>query len=207
MCFWTGRSYPTIVTSREAVIGRPVNAAIAWTMIGAILLAAALSLLADAHLWGGFSVLFAVVAALPAGATRDWTTMVHWPLLAVAAVAVLTRAVGLFPAYVGYLALASLATVIVVELVEFTSVELSRRFAIGFAVLTTLALEALWIVAQFASDVLLGTAFLTTQVALQRDILIVTAVGFAVGGLFLGLFEVVEPMAAVDRSGDDVHSR
>lgn len=46
-----------------------------------------------------------------------------------------------------------------------------------------MALEALWIIAQFCSDVLLETDFLRSQIELQRDV-VVTAVSFLMGGVF-----------------------
>lgn len=135
-------------------------------------------------IWGGFSVLVAVVIAAPAIATRDWTAMAPWPLLSVAAIAVIARVAGLYPEAAGYVAIATFALVVVVELDVFTPIHLSRRFAVGFAVLTTLAIEAVWIVVQFFSDRWLGTGYLSTQTELQEDIVIVSAVSFAIGVIF-----------------------
>lgn len=73
--------------------------------------------------------------------------MVPWPLLSVAALAVVLRAVGIYPDIAGYVAITSIALLLVVELDVYTEVELSRRFAIVFAVMTTMALQALWIIA------------------------------------------------------------
>lgn len=188
---------------RDVEIGGRPNAIIGWMLVGVVVLMSVESFRRNAVLWAGFSLLLVSVAAFPALARREWAAMVPWPLLSIAAVAVIARTVRVYPEVAGYLALATLAIVIVVELVQFTPVELSRWFAIGFGVLTTLALEAFWIIAQFYSDVLLGSKFLTTQDALQQDILIVTVVGFAVGGFFLGLFELITPMKPTDRSVDE----
>lgn len=168
--------------------------------MGVIALGAIGSFLTGATLWGMFALLLVTVVSLPALATRDWTAMVSWSLLSVAAVAVIARAAEYHSEAAGYVAIAALALVVVVELDMFTSVELSRRFAVAFAVMTTMALEALWIIAQFYSDKWLDTAFLTTQTELQEDIVIVTIVGFVLGGLFQLYFARVEPAGAGDRT-------
>jgi hypothetical protein len=165
-----------------------VAAIVGWVLIGSIALGAAGSLLTGAVLWGLFSLVVLAVAVLPALTRRDWTAMVPWPLLLVAAVAVIARAAGRYAEVAGYLGIVALALVIVVELEAFTSVELSRWFAVAFAVMTALALQSIWIVAQFYSDRWLGTGFLSTQTELQEDIVLVTAVAVAAGGLFYWLF-------------------
>ena len=119
-----------------------VNPIVGWTMIGVIALGAAESFLTDAILWGLFSLLLASVASLPALTTGDWTAMIPWLILFVAAVAVIARAVELYSEIAGFLAIATLALTIVVELEAFTSVELSRWVAVLFAVLTTLAIQS-----------------------------------------------------------------
>lgn len=162
-------------------------AIVRWVLIGSIALGAAGSLLSGAVLWGLFSLVLLAVAVLPALTERDWTATVPWPLLLVAAVAVIVRAAGRYAEAAGYLGVVALALVIVVELEAFTPVELSRWFAVSFAVMTALALQSLWIIAQFYSDRWLGTGFLSTQTELQEDIVLVTAVAVAVGGLLYWL--------------------
>lgn len=168
----------------ELVHGNRRNATIGWVLIGVTTLWSIESFLTNAILWGGFSLLVVATALVPALSTHDWTAMVPWPLLLVAAIAIIARATDVYAETTGYLAIATLALIIVVELDTFTPVDLSRRFAIVFAVLTTMAIQALWIIAQFYSDRWLGTGFLSSQTELQQDIVIVTIVGFALGGLF-----------------------
>lgn len=177
-----------------------VNAILGWGLTGIVALGAAESLLTHAPYWGGFSLSVAAVASLPALAIRNWMAMVPWPLLFVAAIAVMARVVGFYPEIAGYLAIAALALIIVVELDVFTPVDLSRRFAVVFGVLTTMALESLRIIAQFYLDLWLGTGFLSSQTELQKDIVTVTAVAFAMGGLFQLYFAKVEPAGTVDQS-------
>lgn len=177
-----------------------LNAIIGWIMTGIMVIGAVESILTSAFLWGGFSFLLVAMALVPALTTRNWTAMVPWPLLSVAAVAVIARAAEVSFEPAEYIALATFALMIVVELDVFTPVELGRRFAVGFGVLTTMAIEALWIIAQFYSDQWLGTDFLRSQTELQKDIAIVTAVGFAVGGLFYWYFTRFNPAGIMTRS-------
>ncbi|MFD1589477.1 hypothetical protein ACFR9U_21075 [Halorientalis brevis] len=177
-----------------------------WFSTGVVALAAIESVRADALLWGVFSVLVAIVVSIPALTTGEWTAMVPWPLVSVAAVAVTARAVGVSPDAAGYLAIAMLALVIVVELDAFTSIELGRRFAVVFGVLTAMAIEALWIIAQFYSDRWLGTDFLSTQTELQLDIVSVTVMSVVVGSLVYWYLVRFESAGIVDRSAQGVKS-
>ncbi|WP_135304917.1 hypothetical protein [Haloarcula amylovorans] len=81
----------------------------------------------------------------------------------------------------------------VAELGAFTTVEMSYRFAVGFATLTTLALQGVWIVAQFYADRWLETEYLTTQVELQMDMVVVTVTTVVVGLLFQWYVSWFEP--------------
>lgn len=160
------------------------NALLGWGAAVCVVTAATMDLSLSPSIWGGYALLFLVVIALPAVVSRDWTTMAHWPLILVASVAVVAKLGGLFPEATGYTAIVALALVIVVEFDTFTSIELSRRFAVFFAVLLAMAIEAIWIVVQFVSDRWFGTSYLTTQTALQLDIVTVTVVSLAVGVVF-----------------------
>lgn len=176
-------------------------------MIGTIALGAIASLLTGDLLWGGFSLIVVVVTLLPVLATADRTAIVPWSLLFVAAIVIVARTAEFYPEATGYIAIATLALIVVVELDIFTSNELSRRFAIVFGVLTTMAIEALWIIAQYFSDRWLGTTFLTTQTELQQDITTVTVVGFTVGGLFYWYFTQSESVRPIDRESNQTETR
>jgi hypothetical protein len=76
---------------------------------------------------------------------------------------------------------------------------LSRRFAVVFATMTTMSLQAFWIIAQYYSDRWLGTAFLRTQLELQWDIVYVTAVGIGLGILAEWYFARFEPVGSFER--------
>nr|WP_277410181.1 hypothetical protein [Natrinema longum] len=179
-----------------------MNAAIGWLLTGIVVLGAIESVLTGVLLWGGFELVIVATVSVPALITGDWTAMVSWPLLAVAAFSVVAS-VAEFPSEtVVYLAVATLALIVVVELETFASVELSRRFAVGFAMLTTMALQALWTVAQFYSDRWLGTAYLHSQTELQWDFVSVTVVGLVLGVLFQWYAGRFEPAGAVARAAN-----
>ena len=176
-----------------------VNAVLGWTTTGIVALAAIESVLTDAVLWGGLALLIVSIVALPAVATGRPTAMVPWPIPSVAAVAVLGRALGFYPDVTGYVAIGTIALLLVVEADVYTDVELSRRFAVVFATMTTMSLQAFWIVAQYCSDRWLGTAFLVSQTELQWDIVYVTVVGVALGVLAEWYFDRFEPVGSFGR--------
>jgi hypothetical protein len=186
--------YSAVVGLDVRLRGDRVTAILGWVVAGVVMAAAAVSVVTNDPIWGGFSLTFVALIAFPAIAAHDWTAMAPWPVLTVGALAVTARIAGVYPEAAGYVAIATLALVIVVELDVFTSIHLSRRFAVSFAALTTLAIEAVWIIVQFFSDQWLGTGYLSTQTELQEDIVIVTVVGFIMGGLFYWYLARFEPI-------------
>lgn len=172
-------------TLRSLVRDGPTNARLAWLLTAVAGLASVWVLLTGTALWGLIGLCVVLVVALPALVTGDWTVVVPWPLPACGLVAGVLWVGGLFPEAAGHLAIATLALVGTLELDVFTEVELSRRFAVAFAALSTLAVQALWTVAQFYSDRWLGTDLLGTQTELQWDIAVVTAVAVSMGLAFV----------------------
>ena len=185
----------------------PVNAAFGWLSVAIAGVAAVQSLRGGALPWAVFTGLLLVVSLLPPVWTRDWSVMAPWPLLAVAAVAALVGGAGVRPEVAGYFVVAGLALLTAVELDAFTDVEMSRRFAVAFAVLTTLAVQGLWVVAQYYSDLWLGTGFLHTQRELQVDIVVVTAVGLAMGAAFEWYFARVDHVGSHRRPTTEPEAR
>ena len=165
------------------------HAILCWFLVGVVLVATLAGLWTGIRLWPVLSLLFVALAALPAIVYRDWQAMVPWPLLAGAAVAMGARVTGVYAEAAGFVSIATLGLLVVVELDVFTGVELGTKVAVAFGVMTTMAIEALWTVAQFYSDKWLGTRFLTTQTELQEDLVLVTVAGFVVGGLFYAYLE------------------
>ncbi len=183
---------PGMARLRAVVHDERMNALIGWMLTGIVVLTAMDSLLTDAFLWAGVALLVVVVAAVPAVVTSEWTMMVPWPLLLVAAAAMIVRRLGISVEIAGYFAVVALALIVVIELDAFTPVEMTRRFAVAFAALMTLAVQGVWTIAQYYSDQWLGTAFLHSQRELQLDIVVVTAIGITMAVLFEWYVEKVE---------------
>jgi hypothetical protein len=192
---------PSTVALEALVHGERTNAVLGWASTVVVAAAAVGSFLAGELLWGGLVLLVATVVSLPAVVTGDPFGMVPWPLPFLAAAAVVLGGAGFLPDVAGYVVIGSLALVLVVELDVYTGIELSRRFAVVFATMTTMALQALWIIGQFYSDRWLGTAFLQSQTELQWDIVYVTAVGVVLGVLAELYFRRFEPVGSFERPG------
>ena len=123
------------------VRGERMNATLGWMSLTIVVLVALRNVVGGAVLWTGFAVVVAAVTAAPAVSTGEWTTFVPWPLGVLLAAAFVGQAFGIAPEVAGYVAVATLALVVAVELDTFTEVDMSRRFAVVFAVLLTMALE------------------------------------------------------------------
>lgn len=160
------------------------NAVVGWSLLGAVLASAAYSTATGDLLWAVFEAAFVTVAALPALASRDWSVLVPWPLLAVGAVAVVGQTLGFHVELTSYTAVAAFALVGVAELDAYTRVAMSRRFTIAFAAMTTMAVQAVWTVVRFFADEMLGTDYVAGQAAVQWDFVFVTLVALVVGGAF-----------------------
>ncbi|ELZ17346.1 hypothetical protein C477_13985 [Haloterrigena salina JCM 13891] len=194
------------MTLAELIRDERINAIIGWLLVSIVALGGLENVFTGILLWGGFELLIVVAVAAPALTTGDWTAVVSWPLLAVVAFAAVAGA-AVFPFETSvYITVATLALIVVVELEAFTAVELSRRFSVGFAVLTTMALQALWTVAQFYADRWLGTEYLRSQTELQWDFVVVTVVGLALGGIFQWYVVRFQPAGAVDRAANGADS-
>lgn len=194
------------MTLEELVRGKRMNAVIGWLLTGIVALGAIESILTGVLLWGGFELVIVATVSAPALITSDWTAMVSWPLLAVTTLSAVAGVAGFPSETVVYITVATLALIFVVELETFASVELSRRFAVVFAVLTTMALQALWTVAQFYSDQWLGTEYMRSLTELQWDFVVVTVVGLGLSGFFQWYVGRFEPAGAVARAANGAES-
>lgn len=180
-------------------VGRRGNAVVVWTLTALLVAEAVRSYRVDAALWAGFTLAVVAVIAGPAVVFRDWTALVPWPAVSVVVGASLLRASGHYLELAGYLSIAATALIVVLELNGFTAVELSRRFGVAFAAMTTMAIQGLWTIAQYYSDRWLGTGFLESQTELQWDLVLVTLAGLAVGLLFGWYFGRDRTESFVDR--------
>jgi hypothetical protein len=168
------------------------NATLNWLLIAAALLTAVTSLLVDSLLGGILALAAVVVLVTPAAVRRDWRVMLPWPLALAIAIGLVARSLRYAPEVTGYVVVSAVSLAVVVELDAFSEVEMSRRFAVLFALMTTLAFQTAWSIGQYYSDQLLGTEFIRSQTELQWDFFAVMAVSLVMSALFLYYFDHIE---------------
>jgi hypothetical protein len=186
---------------RDVVESERTNAAAGWLLIAFLCLVAAYELLVDDFLWAGFVLALVTLAVVPAVAYRSPVAMLPVEVLLLAALPVVGRVLVVDQSIGGvvltgrlttYLAVAAVALVIAVEIDVFTPVKMNYSFAVLFVVVTTTAAAGVWAVAQWFSDLYLGTAFLlntgrpeaAVEEALMWDFVAATAAGVGAGVLF-----------------------
>jgi hypothetical protein len=144
--------------------------------------------------------------------------MPPWELLVLVAVPVVDAALlgeTLISPVATYLAVAAVALIVAVDVHTFTSVRMSRLFAVSLVVIATLAVGAVWNIALWVADVTLDTSYLVggrTQDAanftMMIDFLYAAVAGTLAGVLFTGYVsrrsfgQTASPEASHDRSGD-----
>lgn len=172
---------------RALVENERVNAALAWGIVGSIVVAAVLTARQGSALWAGLAATVVVLALVPTVIRWNALVMLPWELLLLAAVPIWVRLFGTLP-IAGFLTVATIALLVTTELDAFTPVEMSPRFAASFVVLATMAAAGLWVIAQWFSDALLGTSFIAGKVELMWDIVYATAFGGLGGVIFVVYF-------------------
>ncbi|WP_227015844.1 hypothetical protein [Haloarcula sp. JP-L23] len=103
------------------------------------------------------------------------------------------------PGVTGYVAISSVALAVVVELDSFTDVEMSRRFAVLFAVMTTIAFQSWWTIAGYYSDQWFATSFIHSQAELQWGLVTAMIVSLVMGQLFMWYFDRIEHVGSRHR--------
>ncbi|WP_135830470.1 hypothetical protein [Halorussus halobius] len=175
-----------------------INAGLGWALVAFLSLVAVASFLLGNLLWAGFAAFVVALALIPAAANRDWSVMLPWEVLALAAFPILGRTLSTMVAtsrVATYLSVAALALIVAVELHAFTSVRMTAWFAVLFVVVATIATVGAWSVVQWLSDVYLGTAFLHSEHRLMWDFVAATVVGGVAGVLFEWYFRRVARVA------------
>ncbi len=170
-----------------------VNAALAWVVVGALVLIAAWSFLAGDVLWAGFAASVAALALVPPVAYLSARTMLPWEILLLAGLPILGRAVATFRLsnqVATYLSVAALALIVAVELHTFTTVEMSPTFAVVFVAIATMATAGVWAVVRWSLDITLGTTFMfqpgLTEAEVERGVML-EFVASTVAGLLAGV--------------------
>jgi hypothetical protein len=183
---------------RDVVESQRLNAVLAWVLVGFLGLAVVANLLERSVVWAGFTAAVAALALVPAVRYRDPVTMLPWEVLLVASLPVVGRTfvvgqrVGGFTLtgrVTTYLAVAAVALIIAVELDVFTPVRMNEAFALLFVVVATTAAAGMWAVAQWVSDLYLGTSLLLDgrpEAVIERE-LMWDFVAATVAGVLAGL--------------------
>jgi tetrahydromethanopterin S-methyltransferase subunit F len=175
------------------------NAILGWATTGILLIATIEQALSGEFLWAGFALGVVAVALVPPLLSRRPREMIAWEVLVLAAIPIILRSLEIDLGLITYLTVAGMALVIAVELDAFTAVEMTPTFAVVFVVIVTMAVAGLWTIAQYVSDIYLGTRFLGDQNSLMWDLVAVTAVGFAAGVLFEMYFRRLSPRRDITR--------
>jgi len=180
-------------TVEELLSDQRINAAIAWVLVGALLLIAAGSFLSGDVLWAGFAAAVAALALVPPVAFLSARTMLPWEILFLAGLPIVGRAVATFRVssqVATYLSVAALALIVAVELHTFTSVEMSPTFAVVFVAIATMATAGVWAVVRWSLDITLGTTFMfepgLTEAEIERMVML-EFVASTVAGILAGI--------------------
>lgn len=168
-----------------------INMYLSWLLTISVLAVFVESLLDFDILWIIFSGITMMLILIPPIRYRNHMVMLPWEVLLIAAIPVIVRTFQFSPLaneIATYLALAAVALIISVELDAFTEVSFTHGFAIGFTVITTLALAGIWAILRYQMDMVLGTSFLTTNEELMHEFFNALVAGVFAGALFDGYF-------------------
>lgn len=171
---------------------RQRNATISWLLLGLAALAGIGGVIATGPLWSIFAVVIVLLGLIPPIAYRSRYVMLPWEVLAMAVLPLIGIALGadrLSSQFVGYLAIAAVGLVIVVELDSFSSIRMSPGFAIVLVVASTMAASALWAMLEWYAAILLDRSFGTTNDELMIEFLYATLAGFVAGITFRTYFK------------------
>jgi hypothetical protein len=185
---------------RDVVERRQANAVLGWLLVGFLVLVAGVELVRQEFLWAGFTLAVVGLTAVPAAVYRSPLAMLPWEVIALASLPMIGRVliagqrvggITLTGRVTTYLAVAAVALIIAVELDVFTPVKMNYSFAVLFVVIATMAAAGVWAVAQWLSDLYLGTGFLveradgtTPETELMWDFVAATTAGLGAGLLF-----------------------
>lgn len=171
-----------------------LNAVVAWTLVAVVAVVFVESVFDRDLAWIVFVAGTALIVLIPPVAARSWWAMLPWELLALALAPILTR--GLVGGEVGTvgvsLSVAGFALIVAVELRVFSSLRLTRWFAVVFVVCATLASAGAWAIVRWTLDRWIGTTLLADPAgsadaandALMIEFLWVTLAGLGAGLLF-----------------------
>ncbi|MFB6179367.1 MAG: hypothetical protein ABEI77_06555 [Halorientalis sp.] len=168
----------------RVIADRRLNAVGAWLLAAVLAGLSCWTAVAGSILWTGFTLVCLGLVLTPALVTGELAVMPDAELVGALTVPLIVRTVWSFHTVLVAIVLATLALLVVAEIDAFSSAQFTPWFAVVFVVLTTMAVVGLWAVAQFGSDVFLGTDYLTTRIDLMWKLVTASAVGLGAGVLF-----------------------
>ena len=169
-----------------------MNTYLAWTLTVLIASVFIESVMDFDWAWTMFSGLVLAIILLPPLSHKDLSVMVPWEVLALTVIPVTVRSIdsAILTSQVAVFAgIAATALIVAVELHVFTQVKFTHGFAIGFTVITTLAIGGLYAVLRYLSDIYLGTTYLTTNEAFMYEFVEITVTGLLAGVIFDAYFD------------------
>lgn len=171
---------------------------LSWALVGVLVLSIVENLIDGDLVWAAFLAVVLGVLVLPAVAFRDPSKMLPPEVTALAVLPGVSRALG--PAWVTeyavYVGVAAVALAVVVELALFTDAEMAPWFADVMVVLTTMAAIGVWAILQFYSDQFVGTDYLGSKTAVNREFVRATVAGVVAAVVFEFYFEYETPSDA-----------
>ncbi|WP_435099705.1 hypothetical protein [Halorubrum sp. N11] len=168
-----------------------VNAAIAWVLVGALVVVAITALLEFSLGRMALAAVAAFVAVTPALVERTWTRTVPWPLLLICAIPLSTGALGVsfLADVITGLSIAALGMLVVVAFQSTGSVRMTPNFAVFFVVFATMASAGLWAILAAGSAYYFETAFIETNDELMMIFNAAALAAFVAGGVFRLYFQ------------------
>lgn len=163
--------------------GRPANAVLSWTLVAVLVATAVQRLLAGDVRWVGYAALVIAVAVVPA-VVRGVPVVASWPVLSLAALPAVARSLGVFTRPMGYLSVAALGLLVVAEIDAFSVAEMPGWFAAALVAMATMTAASSWTVVRYGARRLLEPAAVPGVDAIMWDLVVASAVGLAIGGLF-----------------------
>lgn len=160
------------------------DVAVSWGFVAVLVGATIVTLLRGELLWTGLALVAIAVALVPTVLSRDATVIAAWEPLLVTTAPIVAHVLGVFAEPAGYVAVAGLALLVAVEITAFSEAEMTPTFAVGFVTMTTMSAAAVWNVARYYSDALLGTSFLAGHADLMWNLVGATVVGIGAGLVF-----------------------
>ncbi|WP_330632060.1 hypothetical protein [Halocatena halophila] len=160
-----------------------LNAVIGWLLVFFVAIVSG-GLLGVDPIWAGFGLFLVVLVVVPPVGYRSIWVMLPWELVVLAALPLVGLGLG-FDAtnsLFTYMAVATVALVVAVELDAFTSVKMTDGFAVVFVIITTLAAAGLWAVARW-----LAVSYLGVQLVLVPRELMIEFIFSAIAGMIGGL--------------------